>query len=88
MVTGIESFKEWFSGSEEQYTIIGGTACDILMTEEIDPTVRITMPAGVYKDIQEFVQRMESESVDLKQLGLPGRTKDQILEELKEMYIV
>ena len=46
------------------------------------------MPAGVYKDIQEFVQRMDSENVDLKQLGLPGRIKDQILEELKEMYIV
>lgn len=58
------------------------------LTELIDPTDRIAMPAGVYRDIQEFVQRMESESVDLKQLGLPGRTKDQILEELKEMYIV
>ena len=23
MVTGIESFKEWFKGSEEQYAIIG-----------------------------------------------------------------
>ena len=34
MVTGIESFKEWFKGSEEQYAVIGGTACDILMTEE------------------------------------------------------
>lgn len=34
MVTGIESFKEWFKSSEEQYTIIGGTACDILMTEK------------------------------------------------------
>ena len=34
MVTGIDSFKEWFKGSEEQYVIIGGTACDILMTEE------------------------------------------------------
>ena len=33
MVTGIDSFKEWFKGSEEQYAIIGGTACDILMTE-------------------------------------------------------
>lgn len=32
MVTGIDSFKEWFKGSEEQYAIIGGTACDILMT--------------------------------------------------------
>lgn len=34
MVTGIESFREWFRGNEEQYTIIGGTACDILMSEE------------------------------------------------------
>lgn len=34
MVTGIDSFKEWFKGYEEQYVIIGGTACDILMTEE------------------------------------------------------
>ena len=34
MVKGIESFKEWFKGNESQYAIIGGTACDILMTEE------------------------------------------------------
>lgn len=25
MVTGIDSFKEWFKGNEEQYAIIGGT---------------------------------------------------------------
>lgn len=34
MVRGIESFREWFQGYEEQYAIIGGTACDLLMTEE------------------------------------------------------
>ena len=28
MVTGIDSFKKWFKGSEEQYAIIGETACD------------------------------------------------------------
>lgn len=33
MVRGIESFKAWFEGYEEQYTIIGGTACDLLMTQ-------------------------------------------------------
>lgn len=57
------------------------------LTELIDPTVKITAPQGVYADIQEFVQRMQPESVDLKQLGLVGRTKEQVLEELKEMYI-
>ena len=36
MVTGIDSFKEWFKGSEEQYAIIGETACDILMTEKVN----------------------------------------------------
>lgn len=34
MVRGIESFKEWFHGYEEQYAIIGGTACDLLMSSE------------------------------------------------------
>ena len=34
MVTGIDRFKEWFRGYEEQYAIIGGTACDLLMSED------------------------------------------------------
>ena len=34
MVTGFESFKRWFSEYSEQYAIIGGTACDLLMSEE------------------------------------------------------
>jgi len=33
MTTGIESFKQWFLGYEDQYVIIGGTACDLLMAE-------------------------------------------------------
>ena len=33
MVRGIESFKKWFQGYEDQYVIIGGTACDLLMNE-------------------------------------------------------
>lgn len=34
MVRGIESFRKWFRGYEDQYVIIGGTACDLLMSEE------------------------------------------------------
>src|ERR1700733_4485162 len=30
MVAGIEKFREHFAGQENQYAIIGGTACDIL----------------------------------------------------------
>ena len=57
------------------------------LTELIDPTVKITAPQGVYTDVQEFAQRMQSESIDMKQLGLIGRTKDRILDELKDLYI-
>jgi len=33
MVTGFETFRTHFAGYEDCYTIIGGTACDILMNE-------------------------------------------------------
>lgn len=33
MVSGFDSFRERFRGYEDCYTIIGGTACDILMNE-------------------------------------------------------
>lgn len=36
--------------------------------------------------MQKFVDRMENETVDVKQLGLVGRTKEQILQELVELY--
>lgn len=34
MVNGIDTFRKWFEGNEEQYVIIGGTACDLLMRAE------------------------------------------------------
>ena len=33
MVKGMDSFREKFRGYEDCYTVIGGAACDILMTE-------------------------------------------------------
>ncbi len=57
------------------------------LTELIDSTNKIICPNGVYTDIQEFIKQMENESIDTKQLGLVGRTKDEILAEIKEIYI-
>lgn len=33
MVKGIDKFKEFFAGFEDKYTLIGGSACDLAMTE-------------------------------------------------------
>ena len=56
------------------------------LTELLDPAERIRAPKGVYADMQAFFARMAEEPVDMKQLGLVGRTKEQVLNELKEMY--
>lgn len=34
MVNGFESFKEWFADYEEEFVIIGGVACDLIMKSE------------------------------------------------------
>ena len=34
MITGFKRFQEWFRGFEEQYVIIGGTACDLILEHE------------------------------------------------------
>ena len=41
MVRGIEKFKEYFTGFEENYIIIGGTACDIF-EERAGQQLRVT----------------------------------------------
>ena len=33
MIHGLEKFKEYFRGFEDQYVIIGGTACSILFND-------------------------------------------------------
>ena len=58
------------------------------MTELIDSTVKIVTPSGVYEDMQKFVDQMIYETVDVKQLGIVGRTKEQILQEVKELYVL
>lgn len=61
---------------------------DKWLQELIDLMVKSTAPQGVFTDVQDFVQRMQNESIDIKQLGMVWRTKDQILDELKDLYIV
>jgi len=41
MIRGLENFKNWFEGYEDQYVLIGGTACSILL-EEDERVFRVT----------------------------------------------
>ena len=41
MVGGLNKFKDYFSEYKEQYVLIGGAACDIVM-EDFDSSFRVT----------------------------------------------
>lgn len=56
MVTGFTKFKEKFQGFENQYVVIGGTACDLLMENE-------ELPFRATKDI-DIVLIVESVTAD------------------------
>lgn len=60
MVRGFDSFKEWFSGYENEYIIIGGVACDLLM-QEAEQSFRATKDLDMVLIIEaiskEFVER-------------------------------
>ncbi len=51
------------------------------------PEVVLQIPETVMNDMEEFTERMRMEPIDLKQLGIQNRTKDEILDELLELYI-
>lgn len=59
MVVGFETFREAFKGYEDCYTIIGGTACDILMSDadlEFRATRDIDMILLIENRFEEFAQ--------------------------------
>lgn len=56
MVNGFTKFKERFQGFENQYVIIGGTACDLIMENE-------ELPFRATKDI-DIVLIVESITVE------------------------
>jgi hypothetical protein len=57
------------------------------LTDLLNPEMRIATPETVVNDVHEFIEHMKEENVDLKQLGIVGRQKEDILNELSEIYI-
>jgi len=47
MVNGFTKFKERFQGFENQYVIIGGTACDLIMENEELPFRKARISVGI-----------------------------------------
>lgn len=55
-----------------------------LLDQNQEPLSEI--PAAVRNDMRTFFERMVTEEVDLKQLGIKGKTKASILDQLRGIY--
>lgn len=58
------------------------------LSDLVDVDAKIPVSKGVYKDIFDFINRMDGEEIDVNQLGIKNKTKEQILEELRNIYIL
>lgn len=52
----------------------------------ISPDTKVEMPEIVATDMMRFIAEMESELIDLRQLGLQGTTLNQVLGDLSSIY--
>jgi len=52
----------------------------------VDPAVTIDIPDDIRQDMNTFLKAMETEEVDLKNLGIRGEGLDAILAELRRLY--
>ena len=82
MVNGIETFREKFKDYSDCYTVIGGTACDILMTEA---DTRISVSGLVRESVERFLDRITEEELALSQIGL-SIDKEQGMELIRAIY--
>lgn len=79
MVPGLVSFQEWFLDFEEQYVIIGGTACELLMNDvglEFRATKDIDLVLIVEAITKQFGERLWEY---VKQAGYEHINKSTIL---------
>lgn len=61
----------------------------IRLTELLNPEMEQLqcLPDAIKSDMKEFIERMMLEEVDLKQLGIQGKSKEENLDELRRIYL-
>ena len=52
----------------------------------IEPAFKAEIPEKIRQDMDEFITRMETESIDLKQLGLRNVSQEEALQHLRRIY--
>jgi len=75
MVEGLARFASHFSGFTDQYVLIGGAACDLVM-----------VPRTIVREMATFAASMATEKIDLKSLGLADVTQDEMLAQFQGLY--
>lgn len=54
----------------------------------LDPDTVMPLPKSVLADLEEFLTRMETEGIDLKAMGSPGRKLPEVLEDMRRVFTI
>ena len=86
MVVGLDKFKEAFADFKDNYVIIGGTACDIVLSD-----TDMRPPQSVYNSVMEYAESIEKELPSQSLQDALERDADAIqafVDTLKESFVV
>ena len=56
--------------------------------ELVNPSITISISSSILKDVRLFIEAMENEDINIKDIGLKQYTKNQILDDLENMFIL
>lgn len=91
MVRGLDTFRDYFAGFEEQYVLIGGAACDIFFSNN-EGQFRATRDLDVVLIVEaltpEFVRSLVGEPFDATLLQSYGLNDAELVERLDRIYMV
>ncbi|MDD7548958.1 MAG: hypothetical protein SPK92_04895, partial [Bacilli bacterium] len=56
--------------------------------ELVNPSITISISSSILNDVRLFIEAMENEDINIKDIGLKQYTKSQILDDLENMFIL
>lgn len=94
MVTGLDTFRRYFSDHNDSYVLIGGAACDLWFsqagiryrnTKDFDVVLCVEVVDTAFADLRRFVAAMATDGVNPRDFKV-AMSKDQGLAILAQVY--
>jgi hypothetical protein len=91
MVRGITKFQEYFQSYTDNYVIIGGTACDIILRLDtmLQPSSNFQLPLKIKAHLQQFTTNLTEnmpEKAFLKEMGVGNVEVSKVIAQITKSF--